>query len=124
LPYRDDHRDPFGAYERRKVAVALSYELGGETLPKIVATGSGSIAERIVALAFANGVKVREDRELAQLLATMELDSEIPTEAIMAVAEILSYLYQAGELRRREASERNAGEAAASETGPAGRGAE
>src|SRR5579862_2576917 len=78
LPYRDDHRDPIGAYERRKVAVALSYELGGETLPKIVATGKGAIAERIVALAFANGVRVREDRELAQLLSTVELDSEIP----------------------------------------------
>ncbi|HLG88323.1 MAG TPA: EscU/YscU/HrcU family type III secretion system export apparatus switch protein [Alphaproteobacteria bacterium] len=103
MPYRDDHRDPIGAYERRKIAVALSYELGGETLPKIVATGKGAIAERILALAFANGVKVREDRELAQLLSTVELDSEIPTEAIMAVAEILSYLYRAGELRRAQA---------------------
>jgi flagellar biosynthesis protein len=100
LPYRDDHRDPYGAYERQKVAVALSYELGGATLPRIVAKGEGAVAERILALAFANGVKVREDRELAELLSHVELDSEIPTEAIMAVAEILSYLYRAGVLRR------------------------
>ena len=103
MPYRDDHRDPIGAYERRKVAVALSYELGGETLPKIVATGKGAVAERILALAFANGVRVREDKELAQILSTVELDSEIPTEAIIAVAEILSYLYRAGELKRAQA---------------------
>ena len=105
MPFRDDTRDPYGAYERRKVAVALSYELGGETLPRIVATGEGAIAERILQIAFANGIKVREDRELAQMLATLELDSEIPTEAIMAVAEILAYLYRAGALRRAKDAE-------------------
>lgn len=102
MSYRDDHRDPYGAYERRKVAVALSYEVGGETLPKVVATGRGAIAEQILAHAFANGVKVREDKELAELLSQVELESEIPTEAIMAVAEILSYLYRAGKLRRAQ----------------------
>jgi flagellar biosynthesis protein len=105
LSHRDDHRDPYGAYQRQKVAVALSYELGGETLPKIVAKGQGAIAEQILALAFANGVKVREDRDLADLLSHVQLDSEIPTEAIMAVAEILSYLYRAGALRRRDMPE-------------------
>ena len=108
MSYRDDHRDPYGAYERQKVAVALSYEVGGETLPKVVATGRGAIAEQILARAFANGVKVREDRELAELLSQIDIDSEIPTEAIMAVAEILSYLYRAGQLRRAETQEQPA----------------
>lgn len=97
MPSRDD--DPYRAYERRKVAVALSYELGGETLPKIVATGKGAIAEQILSMAFKNGVRVREDRELAEMLSTAAIESEIPTEAIVAVAEILSYLYRAGQLK-------------------------
>ncbi|MCB1556419.1 MAG: hypothetical protein KDJ15_03805, partial [Alphaproteobacteria bacterium] len=39
--------------------------------------------------------KVREDSALAEMLATIELDSPIPSEAFMAVAEILSYVYRA-----------------------------
>ena len=78
-----------------KTAVALSYEIGGQNLPKVVATGRGQLAEDIVRLAFEAGVKVREDRDLAQLLVALDLDSEIPTEALEAVAEILSYIYKA-----------------------------
>lgn len=78
-----------------KTAVALSYEIGGQTLPKVVATGRGKLAEDIVRLAFEAGVKVREDRDLAQLLVALDLDTEIPTEALEAVAEILAYVYQA-----------------------------
>ncbi|HYE01485.1 MAG TPA: EscU/YscU/HrcU family type III secretion system export apparatus switch protein [Alphaproteobacteria bacterium] len=77
------------------VAVALEYDWGTDNLPRIAASGRGAVAERILELAFANGVKVREDADLAQLLATVDIDCEIPVEAIFAVAEILSYLYRA-----------------------------
>ncbi len=80
---------------RRPVAVALHYEFGSEALPTVVASGKGALAERIMALAFANGVKVRKDADLAELLASVEIDSEIPLEAIYAVAEILAYIYRA-----------------------------
>ena len=88
-----DRKDPYGIYGR-KVAVALAYEPGGDTLPKIVAKGQGALAERILQLAFENGVKVREDRELARMLAAFDIDSEIPVEAMVAVAEILSHIYR------------------------------
>jgi len=81
---------------KRQVAVALKgYGIEEKDLPKIVASGYGKFAEKIVRLAFDNGVKVREDRDLAKILAAIELDSEIPTEALVAVAEILSYVYKA-----------------------------
>lgn len=81
---------------RRAAAVALKkYGIGEEAIPKIVAAGYGKLAERIVDLAFQNGVKVREDADLARLLAAIELDSEIPSEALVAVAEILAYVYKA-----------------------------
>lgn len=82
--------------ERRAAAVALKKEgRGAHLLPKITAAGYGKLAEEIVAIAFSNGVRVREDADLAGLLAAIEVDSPIPTEALVAVAEILAYVYKA-----------------------------
>jgi len=77
------------------VAVALEHapEAGG--LPRVVASGKGYVAEQILTLAFANDVRVRRDADLAQILSVIDLDSEIPTEAFAAVAEILAYVYKA-----------------------------
>lgn len=93
-PPRSPHTDQRpGA--RRPVAVALKYEFGNQSLPRIVATGKGMVAEQILELAFANGVKVREDADLVEILSAIELDSDIPIEAIAAVAEILAHVYRA-----------------------------
>ncbi len=80
---------------KETIAVALEYDPKSEYAPKVVAGGKGGIAEQILAIAFANGVKVREDADLAQLLSCLDLDREIPIEAFAAVAEILTYVYRA-----------------------------
>ena len=80
--------------EQQAVAVALHYK-EGECAPRVVASGQGTLAEQILALAFAHGVKVREDPDLAQILAAVEIGSEIPLEAYASVAEIMVYLYRA-----------------------------
>jgi flagellar biosynthesis protein len=77
---------------RRQVAVALKADQGD--VPKVVASGYGSTAERILALAFESGIKVREDADLAEMLAAIELDARIPLTCFEAVAEILNYLYR------------------------------
>lgn len=93
-PATADRSTPEGS--RRATAVALKkYGIDEGALPKVVAAGYGVWAEKIVEMAFQNGVKVREDKDLAQLLAAIELDSDIPTEALIAVAEILAYIYKA-----------------------------
>ncbi|MBX9634156.1 MAG: EscU/YscU/HrcU family type III secretion system export apparatus switch protein [Magnetospirillum sp.] len=61
----------------------------------ITASGRGYVAEQILAIAFANGVKVRSDADLVQVLSAVDVDSEIPTEAFAAVSEILAYVYKA-----------------------------
>jgi flagellar biosynthesis protein len=76
-------------------AVAVSYESATDEAPRITATGKGVVADQILALAFAHGVRVREDAELVEILSLLEVDSLIPLEAFTAVAEILSYVYQA-----------------------------
>jgi flagellar biosynthesis protein len=60
----------------------------------VVASGRGALAEQILQIAFERGVKVRNDADLAEILATIEVESEIPLEALAAVAEILSYVYR------------------------------
>lgn len=83
----------------RSVAVAITDGTDGQPgkspLPQITAAGRGKIAEQILQLAFDNGIKVRQDSALAEMLAALELDSPVPNEAIVAVAEILSYVYRA-----------------------------
>lgn len=79
-----------------RTAVAIRYEPVDEySAPKVVATGRGWIAEKILEVAFAHGVKVREDADLAEILTAVDLDEEIPVEAFIAVAEILRYVYAA-----------------------------
>ena len=83
------------AAAKSPVAVALQYEPDKDNAPRVVAGGRGSIAEQILQIAFAQEIKVREDPDLAELLTAIDIDSEIPTEAFAAVAEILIYVYRA-----------------------------
>jgi len=106
-----DRQTDRGPAARRPVAVALKYELGTQSLPRIVATGKGTVAEQILELAFANGVKVREDADLVEVLSAIEVDSEIPVEAIAAVAEILAHVYRANGTLPPAADHDEAGEA-------------
>lgn len=77
------------------VAVALRYNRAEADAPRVVASGKGVIAERIIALAFEHGIKVREDADLAELLVAVEIGNQIPIAAFAAVAEILIYIYRA-----------------------------
>jgi flagellar biosynthesis protein len=79
------------------IAVALRHEPGSDAAPQVLASGRGFVAEQILAMAFEKGVKVREDAELAELLEAVEVGAEIPYAAFAAVAEILSYIYRAGQ---------------------------
>ncbi|MGE5504170.1 MAG: EscU/YscU/HrcU family type III secretion system export apparatus switch protein [Actinomycetota bacterium] len=79
----------------RAVAVALEYDPAQADAPRVTASGRGAVAEQILALAFAHGVKVRTDPDLAEVLAAVEVDTVIPVEAFVAVAEILAYVYRA-----------------------------
>jgi flagellar biosynthesis protein len=88
-----------GRGTRTPIAIALDAKSRDGSLrpnsPRVVATGRGAVAEQILAIAFEKGVPVREDSDLAQILAAVELDAEIPIDALAAVAEILSYVYRA-----------------------------
>lgn len=83
------------AKDRQKLAAALTYARGTDDAPKLSAKGKGLVAERIIEIAEENGIVVREDKDLVQLLIKLDIDMPIPLEAYEAVAEILAYVYKA-----------------------------
>jgi flagellar biosynthesis protein len=99
------HNRSTGDKGNTPAAIAVRYEPESGSAPRVVAKGTGTIAEQILEIAFAHGVKVREDADLVGILSAVELDSEIPLEAFAAVAEILAYVYLAnGAMPHSEAS--------------------
>jgi flagellar biosynthesis protein len=78
----------------RRHAAALRYDRETGGAPTVVAAGSGELAERIIALAMEHGVPVRDDAALAQALARLELEAEVPQELWAAVAEALVWAYR------------------------------
>ena len=81
--------------ERIAKAVALQYREKEDDAPRVVASGRGAIAEQILAIAFAQGIKVREDADLVEILEKVKVDTPIPLQAFAVVAEILAYVYKA-----------------------------
>ncbi|MEM8914597.1 MAG: EscU/YscU/HrcU family type III secretion system export apparatus switch protein [Pseudomonadota bacterium] len=84
-----------GPNRGRPVAIALKESAEGDRPPSVIATGEGEVANAILDIAFALGIKVREDADLAEMLSVVDLGEEVPTKAFHAIAEILSYLYRA-----------------------------
>ena len=91
LPMIDDR----ASHSRQAKAVALKTDEERPELPRVTALAKGALAERIVSIALEHGVKVREDADLTEILAAIDLDCPIPVEAISAVADILAYVYAA-----------------------------
>jgi flagellar biosynthesis protein len=89
----DQHDNLSSNSNKRQKAVALRYAEGDQA-PKIVATGAGEIARRIIELAEQHNIPIQRNDGLADILSRMELGYEIPPETYRAVAEILAFLYR------------------------------
>lgn len=77
----------------RSAAAALKYRHGKDSAPKLVAKGRGAVADKIIAIARAQGIPIREDRELVEFLSALDLYQDIPPDLYKAVAEILAFIY-------------------------------
>jgi len=84
----------YSNFQKGQKAVALGYDDKEDIAPKVVASGSGLIAEQIINIARENNIPIYQDAELAQILSVLEISEYIPVEVYSAVAEILSYIYQ------------------------------
>ncbi len=77
--------------EEKKTAVALEYE-PGEQAPKVIATGQGRIAEKIIDVAKEANVPVHKDEKLARSLSVLDIGEYIPPELYSIVAEVLVFV--------------------------------
>ncbi|MBT8446801.1 MAG: EscU/YscU/HrcU family type III secretion system export apparatus switch protein [Gammaproteobacteria bacterium] len=98
------------------VAVALKWE-EGRGAPRVTAKGRGETARRILDLADASGVPLRQDAELTALLCQVDIGAQIPRELYIAVAEVIAFAYLLSE--RQPGTTAAAGEDGISDPPPA-----
>jgi flagellar biosynthetic protein FlhB len=82
-------------------AVALRYDDKRMRAPLVVAKGADEIAARIREIAAENNVPIFEAPPLARALhRNVEIGGEIPSNLYVAVAQVLTYIYQVKNARR------------------------
>ena len=74
-----------------KQAIALEYDPTDDA-PKVIATGKGVLAERIIEKAKESDVPVHQDHKLANTLSKLEIGQMIPPQLYEVVAEILVFV--------------------------------
>ncbi len=79
--------------DKPEKAVALKYEFGKATAPKVVAKGQGTLAQKIIEIAQKHGVHIYYDPDLTEVLYKLDLLEEIPPRLYQAVAEVLAFVY-------------------------------
>ena len=84
-------RFEFDKKDNDKTAVAIEY-VPGEAAPKIIATGKGAVADKIIEKAKEADVPVHRDDRLADTLSRLEIGDSIPPELYEVVAEILVFV--------------------------------
>lgn len=89
-----------GKEQKPKQAVALSYD-PDDYAPKVVATGKGALAEKIIEEAKQAKVPVHKDSKLADTLSRLEIGELIPPELYEVVAEILVFVDQMDRIRAK-----------------------
>jgi len=89
----------------RRQAVAIRYRPDEQQSPVVLGKGQGTIADQILEVAQRHDIPIRQDPDLVEVLSQLDLNSEIPQHIYLAMAEILSFVYQSSRNYRREMAE-------------------
>ena len=73
-------------------AVALKYDKEHDDAPRIIASGKGEIAQKIIQKAKDYNIPIFCNQELVASLINLELDKEIPVNLYNAVVEVFVWL--------------------------------
>ena len=85
---------------KAKQAIALEYD-PSQDAPKVVASGRGLLAERILEKAKEANVPIHKDTKLADTLSRLEIGEMIPPELYEVVAEILVFVDAMDKIRSK-----------------------
>ncbi len=83
-----------------KQAIALEYN-PAEDAPKVIASGKGALAEKIIEKAKESDVPIHRDDKLADTLSRLEIGDMIPPELYEVVAEILLFVDSMDKLKSK-----------------------
>lgn len=76
-------------------AAALAYDPLSDKAPRLVAKGSGIVAQNIIDNAKKHDLPIHEDPGLLQFLLRVNIDETIPQNLYVAVAQVLAIIWQA-----------------------------
>lgn len=77
--------------QKPKTAVAIAYE-PSEDAPKVIASGRGYLADKIIERAKEADIPLHQNEKLAETLSKLEIGDMIPPELYEVVAEILVFV--------------------------------
>ena len=78
-------------------AISLKYNRSFDNAPMVTAKGQGWVAEKIIAVAKAQNIPIKQDRDLISLLEKVDVGDEIPESSYKIIAELLAWVYQLNE---------------------------
>jgi len=88
--------------EKTLTAVALGYDPNEDNAPKVIASGKGKIAEKIIEGAKENDIPLHSDNKLADTLSRLDIGEAIPPELYEVVAEILVFVDAMDKIRAKD----------------------
>lgn len=86
--------------EKKKQAIAIEYD-PSDAAPRIIASGQGIIADKIIEKAKEAKVPIHKDGKLADTLSRLEIGDMIPPELYEVVAEILVFVDAMDKIREK-----------------------
>lgn len=98
MEHQDNDRQKAGT--KPNTAVALSYDPTLEA-PKVIASGKGYLADKIIAKAKESDIPVHKDAPLAETLSRLELGDAIPPELYEVVADVLIFVDKLDKLKEK-----------------------
>ena len=81
-------------------AVALGFDEKKDHAPKVLASGRGQIADKIMQIAKENNIPMHQDTDLVEILSLLDIEEYIPLEVYSVVAEIFIHVYEHNEKKK------------------------